>query len=131
SSTSGDDTALEEAGYANEPLHLSLTTCDMQPIPLSTPVGMLKSLTRPSDLGPLVLSASFSPFPSPAAPTPTPSWDGVLADTQYPTLSSTAIAHLPGMEIDTDTAIICGIPFIGGPDTASASAPSGCDDTHC
>eukprot|EP00704_Kipferlia_bialata_P010515 g10515.t1 len=46
------------------PLTLSLCTSDMlHDIPLSTPVGMLMSLVSPSHIGPLVLSASFTPTP--------------------------------------------------------------------
>ncbi|GCA61962.1 hypothetical protein KIPB_000208 [Kipferlia bialata] len=81
----------------------------MHPVPLSTPVGMLKALSHPSSFGPLVLSASFSSSPS-SDVTPV-SADTVLADTKYPSVTPTLIAEIPGLDIDPDTAVLCGNPF--------------------
>ncbi|GCA65415.1 hypothetical protein KIPB_017071, partial [Kipferlia bialata] len=94
-------------------LTLSLHTSDMlHPIPMDIPVGMLKSLVSNFHIGPLILSASFCPPPSTSHPHPSPSpGECVLADAQFPTLSSTMIASLPGIAIDTETAIFGGCPF--------------------
>ncbi|GIQ92215.1 hypothetical protein KIPB_015860, partial [Kipferlia bialata] len=110
-----------------QPPTLTLYTCDMvHPIPMDIPVGMLKSLASPSDIGPLILSATFSPSAPPFAPAthPTPyPGNAVLEHTQFPTVPPTAIASLPGIVIDTDSTILGGCPFTApGGDTVSSDS---------
>ncbi|GCA62285.1 hypothetical protein KIPB_002568 [Kipferlia bialata] len=91
-------------------IHDSSRTC---PIPLDTPVGMLRYLVEPGHIGPLTLSASF------VSDTPDIGEDrererkGILADTVYPSLSPIVLARIPGMEVDPETAILGSYPGRG------------------
>ncbi|GIQ85695.1 hypothetical protein KIPB_007406, partial [Kipferlia bialata] len=96
------------------PVVVRLYTSDtLREIPLSTPVGMLKSLLTPSDLGCLVLNAVFevdsdSDDTQTESDTAPAAGTACLVDTPFPTVSSRSLATVPGIGIDTDTLIFTG-----------------------